>query len=108
MEFTPVVAFLAAFVLMVPAQMYLRRYLLLRGARTVIGRLQEHNAVAEAVARTPETLGLRVKKPFGRKSYQVMALDFLVQEDVVRFTPDGLRLYLTDRVRDLDPSLLPK
>lgn len=72
MELTPVVVFLAAFALMVPARMYLRRYLLMRGARTVIGRLQEHNAVAEAVARTPETLGLRVEKPFGRKGYQVM------------------------------------
>lgn len=108
MEFTPVIVFLVAFALMIPVRMYLRRYLLLRGARTVIGRLQEHNAVAEAVARTPETLGLRVEKPFGRKSYQVMALEYLVQVDVVRFTPDGLRLYLTDRVRDLDPSLLPK
>jgi hypothetical protein len=100
------IAFLViVLLLMIPVRMYIQRYLFMRAARTVIGRLREHNAVAEIVARTPQSLGIEVKKPFGRKSYQVMAVNYLVQEDVIRFTPDGKRLYLTERIHEVDPSI---
>ena len=88
-------------------RIYIQRQLTIRGVRTVIGRLRQHGALSPESAQPAEAMCLRTTKPFGRKSYQVMALHYLMQEDIVRTTADGQRLYLSERVHEVDPSFVP-
>ncbi len=101
----------AAIILLLPLafglRFYLQHRLMARGMRTVIGRLRQHGAVSPNTAQPPKVVGLQTVKPFGRKSYQVMALHYLMQEDFIRRTPDGERYYLSERIHEIDPSLVP-
>ena len=101
----------AAIILLLPLAVGLRFYvqhrLMARGIRTVIGRLKRHGAMDPTTAQAPHTAGLKTVAAFGRKDYQVMALHYLMQEDIVRRTPDGERYYLSERIHEIDPSLVP-